>query len=110
MLLKQPFNFKRVEKPTVNYHYMYELHYRLLGELPPVGARPNIDWENIIAWVSSLDIRQLEIANRLGGVDIRTVFEKLFGRVSPNSHTSRNALCPCGSGKKFKHCHGRLVT
>ena len=20
---------------------------------------------------------------------------------------SRNALCPCGSGKKFKHCHGR---
>ena len=23
--------------------------------------------------------------------------------------TPRNALCPCGSGKKFKHCHGRLV-
>lgn len=21
----------------------------------------------------------------------------------------RNAACPCGSGKKFKHCHGRLV-
>ena len=20
----------------------------------------------------------------------------------------RNAMCPCGSGKKFKHCHGRL--
>jgi preprotein translocase subunit SecA len=23
--------------------------------------------------------------------------------------TSRNAQCPCGSGKKFKHCHGALV-
>jgi preprotein translocase subunit SecA len=23
--------------------------------------------------------------------------------------TSRNAACPCGSGKKFKHCHGALV-
>ena len=23
--------------------------------------------------------------------------------------TSRNAMCPCGSGKKFKHCHGALV-
>ncbi|HEX8569726.1 MAG TPA: preprotein translocase subunit SecA [Caulobacteraceae bacterium] len=23
--------------------------------------------------------------------------------------TSRNAVCPCGSGKKFKHCHGALV-
>ena len=22
---------------------------------------------------------------------------------------SRNAPCPCGSGKKFKHCHGRVV-
>jgi preprotein translocase subunit SecA len=21
---------------------------------------------------------------------------------------SRNAACPCGSGKKFKQCHGRL--
>ena len=21
---------------------------------------------------------------------------------------SRNAACPCGSGKKFKHCHGRV--
>jgi preprotein translocase subunit SecA len=23
--------------------------------------------------------------------------------------TSRNAPCPCGSGRKFKHCHGRLA-
>ena len=23
--------------------------------------------------------------------------------------TPRNAPCPCGSGKKFKHCHGRFV-
>jgi preprotein translocase subunit SecA len=22
---------------------------------------------------------------------------------------ARNDICPCGSGKKFKHCHGRLV-
>ncbi|MEM8652195.1 MAG: SEC-C metal-binding domain-containing protein, partial [Pseudomonadota bacterium] len=26
-----------------------------------------------------------------------------WGRVS------RNAPCPCGSGKKYKHCHGRLA-
>ena len=23
--------------------------------------------------------------------------------------TPRNAPCPCGSGKKFKYCHGRLA-
>jgi preprotein translocase subunit SecA len=21
----------------------------------------------------------------------------------------RNELCPCGSGKKFKHCHGKFA-
>jgi len=34
--------------------------------------------------------------------------------VDPNDQstwaaTPRNAPCPCGSGKKFKHCHGRLA-
>ena len=33
--------------------------------------------------------------------------------VDPNNpaswkNVSRNAACPCGSGKKYKHCHGRL--
>ena len=25
------------------------------------------------------------------------------------ANVSRNDLCPCGSGKKFKHCHGRIT-
>jgi hypothetical protein len=34
-------------------------------------------------------------------------------KVNPNDPStwgkvSRNAPCPCGSGKKFKHCHGRV--
>ncbi|HEY0290799.1 MAG TPA: preprotein translocase subunit SecA [Hansschlegelia sp.] len=34
--------------------------------------------------------------------------------VDPNdpttwSRTPRNASCPCGSGKKFKHCHGKFA-
>jgi preprotein translocase subunit SecA len=36
------------------------------------------------------------------------------GPVDPNDPTTwakvqRNALCPCGSGRKYKHCHGALV-
>lgn len=27
---------------------------------------------------------------------------------SPFKNISRNAKCPCGSGKKFKHCHGKF--
>ena len=36
------------------------------------------------------------------------------GAVDPNNPATwtkvqRNALCPCGSGKKYKHCHGALA-
>jgi preprotein translocase subunit SecA len=27
---------------------------------------------------------------------------------APWAGTPRNATCPCGSGRKFKHCHGRI--
>jgi len=27
--------------------------------------------------------------------------------IEGRGHTKRNALCPCGSGKRFKHCHGQ---
>jgi preprotein translocase subunit SecA len=34
-----------------------------------------------------------------------------FDEADPSTwgNPSRNDLCPCGSGEKFKHCHGRLV-
>src|SRR4051794_8309363 len=34
--------------------------------------------------------------------------ERSAGPRSPWAGTPRNAACPCGSGKKFKHCHGRI--
>ncbi len=30
-------------------------------------------------------------------------------RQDPYAGTPRNAPCPCGSGKKFKHCHGAIA-
>ncbi len=35
-----------------------------------------------------------------------------FNRADPRTwgKVSRNAMCPCGSGKKYKHCHGDLAT
>jgi preprotein translocase subunit SecA len=26
----------------------------------------------------------------------------------PTQKVGRNQPCPCGSGKKYKHCHGKL--
>jgi preprotein translocase subunit SecA len=34
--------------------------------------------------------------------------ERLSAPRAPWAGTPRNSTCPCGSGKKFKHCHGRI--
>jgi hypothetical protein len=34
----------------------------------------------------------------------KSIFDGLQGTIE----SRRNAQCPCGSGNKFKHCHGKL--
>ena len=49
-----------------------------------------------------------------GGAPVAVATQSLRSdAVDPNDpstwrNASRNAQCPCGSGKKYKHCHGRL--
>ena len=38
--------------------------------------------------------------------DVRPELERMTGLVAP---PSRNAPCPCGSGRRYKECHGALV-
>ena len=47
------------------------------------------------------------------GVDTATVQSRQPGNFDPNDpstwgRVARNQACPCGSGKKYKHCHGQL--
>jgi len=35
--------------------------------------------------------------------------ELVEGNGTRTSHLGRNQACPCGSGKKYKHCHGRFT-
>jgi hypothetical protein len=103
MLQKYPFRYARVKKPTVNFVTQYEVHYREAGEQPPANSKP---YENytIQPWLDTLTPRELEIARRLSGVEL----QQSHGQGAAASPT-RNALCPCGSGKKFKRCHGAAV-
>ena len=41
-------------------------------------------------------------------------FRHVTGQIDPNNpatwgKVARNDLCPCGSGKKYKHCHGKIA-
>jgi preprotein translocase subunit SecA len=43
--------------------------------------------------------------------NVRRIERSAFSKDDPDTwgKVQRNADCPCGSGKKFKHCHGQLV-
>jgi len=56
------------------------------GAPPPAEARPAAQPASSRAAVAEIDPRD----------------PATWGKVS------RNAACPCGSGKKYKHCHGKL--
>ncbi len=42
-------------------------------------------------------------------VDEETIIKNLPNRVGSVPRVGRNEPCPCGSGKKYKHCHGKLA-
>ncbi len=53
-----------------------------------------------------------EYVNGNGGVMAPVRSRKAAATIDPNDPTTwgkvaRNAPCPCGSGKKYKHCHGK---
>ena len=53
------------------------------------------------AAVCTADLRRLRCAARRAQIDPQN--PATWGKVQ------RNAPCPCGSGKKYKHCHGRFA-
>jgi glycosyltransferase involved in cell wall biosynthesis len=96
---------------TVNYHNMYAYPYSALGETPPVDAKEPwvADLINSARMVSN--VREAIILNRLLGFEFfrspASPQIKIDAGIFGNS-PSRNSLCYCGSGKKYKHCHGRF--
>jgi SEC-C motif len=83
------------------------LHFWMAGErYSYFMLRPD---DPAIDWVRSATLaeRQSEVANRLSGVR----WEQMTLDQNSDGTTGlvpRNSPCPCGSGKKFKQCHGAM--
>ncbi len=62
----------------------------------------------------SFQMHETHVDALTGENEMEPEFEEVgaFGAIAPTSDPStwgkvaRNAACPCGSGRKFKHCHG----
>jgi preprotein translocase subunit SecA len=85
------------------------------AELPPMQAR-HVDpftGEDELAMADAA-VAASEGAPDLRGADRRMPLQtrRGAGAVNPNDPSTwgkvaRNSSCPCGSGKKYKHCHGK---
>ena len=108
MIVSRNLAVRDAHKITVNYTYTYENLYRALGETPPPGVKPLVDFRPIFEWLLGLNASQRQfVANRCG-FDPMSMLTQTIGGSHPRP-VGRNSDCPCGSGKKYKHCHGKLV-
>jgi len=53
------------------------------------------------------DLEEIRAARDLGRIEAVPHDLPELGNVLGGGKTGRNDPCPCGSGKKFKRCHGR---
>jgi preprotein translocase subunit SecA len=70
------------------------------GRQDPAGQPEPV--ESGKADTASAEVRAQPVLSRQAAATLDPNDPSTWGKVP------RNAACPCGSGKKFKHCHGRL--
>uniref|UniRef100_UPI0040489F76 SEC-C metal-binding domain-containing protein n=1 Tax=Yoonia sp. TaxID=2212373 RepID=UPI0040489F76 len=77
-----------------------------LGQIRPMTA------EEQAKMVAQMKAQQAAIARATSDVSgVGATAREGFVEDDPSTwgSPSRNDACPCGSGKKFKHCHGKIV-
>ncbi len=72
-----------------------------------IEAQKNMQETRLDPAMEAAAEEQRRADNRANVMQIRKV---AFDQNDPSTwvHTQRNAPCPCGSGKKYKHCHGAV--
>ena len=82
-------------------------HVELRMAEPQAVPQPQMP-RNITAIHPAFDAEEMEEA----GIALASGEDRpaapIVNNLAPNQRLSRNAICPCGSGKKYKHCHGKV--
>jgi preprotein translocase subunit SecA len=119
---RDPLNEYKSEAFTLFNAMLIELKERVTGMLArvelaperPLAPPPMPQMMEYHAEPESAMSSELALAEPPPAPRMVTAAPNRTPEVNPNDETTwastpRNALCPCGSGKKYKHCHGRLA-
>ena len=103
------------------------MRVEVMFEAPPEPELPPMQALHMDPETGENEMAELAMAGGMAGGEPRSIGQTLSGGGSltggggkspverqPNDSTTwgkvgRNEPCPCGSGKKFKHCHGAMV-
>lgn len=61
-------------------------------------------------WDAARAIAQRVLTEVPASAEAKALFSQVAARAAAPMSAGRNEPCPCGSGRKFKHCHGALGT
>jgi preprotein translocase subunit SecA len=81
-------------------------------EAPPQPELPEMHGSHVDPTTGEDEFSQAEFSRAnvaLGLAPTQEVRERDPNDPATWGKVGRNEPCPCGSGKKFKHCHGRLA-
>lgn len=115
---KDPLNEYKHEAFLLFNVMLDELRERVVNLLARVEVAPPVMMPDPLA-----DTHEIHADPHVPGLASEPVLDSVSGQVAqpiggsaimpddPSSwgEVSRNSLCPCGSGNKYKHCHGRIV-
>jgi preprotein translocase subunit SecA len=79
--------------------------YKESAPVPEVDDKPHVE---------NIRLQHAEFDSALGGAVEEESGEagpapKAQPATRPTTKVGRNDACPCGSGRKYKHCHGKLA-
>lgn len=83
--------------------YKKEAFYLFEGLLDKVSEEATRFFSQVQFQEQPASIEQIQAAGQVKIIESEDSDEDEYANVP------RNATCPCGSGKKFKHCHGRVA-
>lgn len=121
---KDPLNEYKREAFTLFEHMLDQLSQAFIERV----AQFQLDMSQLDRDAISLKNRKMQqmhtsrddpaFANYNGGKSVDAIVQPVKAKVAPEDRNpedplswgkiSRNEVCPCGSGKKYKHCHGSM--
>jgi preprotein translocase subunit SecA len=81
------------------------LRVEIVSQPPPMQELPPMEAHHINPATGEDELAFADAASGSGGT---AVAERKPNDPSSWGKVGRNEACPCGSGKKYKHCHGQF--